>query len=468
MGTYTYHASKKHQLSSTSNGWSFAHDANGNMTSGRGATVTWTSYNYPATIANGTDTAAFSYTPDRQYWKQISNYTSGGAATTIYVAGILEKVTAGGFTDFRHMIRAGGSKIIVSRSTSGTNTVNYVTSDHLGSNSAVTNSSGGMLVNSSFDAFGKRRGANWTGIPSAGDWVAIASTSRRGYTDHTMIDNLSLIQMNGRVQDPVLGRFVSADPFITEPGLTQNYNRYSYVYNNPLRFRDPSGFGATDCGESGSSNSQPDTYDSSDDDESDGYKNGSSESGSGAADCSPDQSHVPDAGGTQETGEQAEIVVTGERPKPDSADEPERQPPPRDGVPDPNRGGDFPTNQNSSGTAGGAPIDKYADETEISQKLGEYPVRAPTKLEDAADDSVRKMEADQKALEALAEGDVDKYAEYRKQARHLQFLWYKKQGTYVPESSIPLDLYIPVPKSPAPDHPEIDIPMHFPPVSEPN
>jgi hypothetical protein len=66
VGTYTYHATKKHQLASTSNGWSFAHDANGNMTSGRGATVTWTSYNYPATIANGADTAAFSYTPDRQ------------------------------------------------------------------------------------------------------------------------------------------------------------------------------------------------------------------------------------------------------------------------------------------------------------------------------------------------------------------------------------------------------------------
>ena len=47
-------------------------------------------------------------------------------------------VTASGNTDFRHMIRAGGSKIIVSRSTSGSNTVIYVTSDHLGSNSAVT------------------------------------------------------------------------------------------------------------------------------------------------------------------------------------------------------------------------------------------------------------------------------------------------------------------------------------------
>jgi RHS repeat-associated protein len=106
----------------------------------------------------------------------------------------------------------------------------------------ITNSAGATLVNSSFDAFGRRRGSNWSGAPSSGDWAAIASTTRRGYTDHSMLDNLNLIHMNGRVQDPLLGRFVSADPYITEPGNTQNYNRYSYVYNNPLTYLDPSGF----------------------------------------------------------------------------------------------------------------------------------------------------------------------------------------------------------------------------------
>ena len=102
------------------------------------------------------------------------------------------------------MIRAGGSTIIVSRQSSGTNTVNYVTSDHLGSSSAITDSAGGILVNSSFDAFGKRRGSNWTGNPSAGDWTAIASTTRRGFTEHSMLDNLNLTHMNGRVYDPML------------------------------------------------------------------------------------------------------------------------------------------------------------------------------------------------------------------------------------------------------------------------
>ena len=254
VGTYGYDATRKHQVvqvdrPSPSPDWSFAYDSNGNMTSGRGSNISWTSFNYPLCIRTGsacsgttTDWARFSYTPDRRYWRQESNYTSGGTATTIYVGSILEKVTGGGNTDFRHMIRAGGSTIVVSRSTSGTNSVSYVTSDHLGSSSAITNSSGGILVNSSFDAFGKRRGSNWSGNPSAADWTAIAGSTRRGYTGHTMVDNLNLIHMNGRVYDPLIGRFLSADPLIGDPLKTQGYNRYSYVVNNPLTYSDPTGF----------------------------------------------------------------------------------------------------------------------------------------------------------------------------------------------------------------------------------
>jgi hypothetical protein len=48
--------------------------------------------------------------------------------------------------------------------------------------------------------------------------------------------------MNGRVQDPELGRFISADPFVQAPYRSQSLNRYSYVWNNPLTFVDPSGF----------------------------------------------------------------------------------------------------------------------------------------------------------------------------------------------------------------------------------
>ena len=48
--------------------------------------------------------------------------------------------------------------------------------------------------------------------------------------------------MGGRIEDAVLGRFISPDPRGTIPGSTQSWNRYSYVNNNPLSYIDPSGF----------------------------------------------------------------------------------------------------------------------------------------------------------------------------------------------------------------------------------
>jgi hypothetical protein len=48
--------------------------------------------------------------------------------------------------------------------------------------------------------------------------------------------------MNGRIYDPTLGRFLQADPHIQAPKNSQNFNRYSYVLNNPMSYTDPSGY----------------------------------------------------------------------------------------------------------------------------------------------------------------------------------------------------------------------------------
>ena len=63
----------------------------------------------------------------------------------------------------------------------------------------------------------------------------------RGFTGHEAMDDFSLINMNGRMYDPILGRFLSPDNYIQLPGFTQSYNRYAYCLNNPLKFTDPSG-----------------------------------------------------------------------------------------------------------------------------------------------------------------------------------------------------------------------------------
>ncbi len=66
---------------------------------------------------------------------------------------------------------------------------------------------------------------------------------QHGFTGHEHLSDVGLIHMNGRVYDPITSRFLSADPTLQFPSNIQNYNRYSYVMNNPLAFTDPSGYG---------------------------------------------------------------------------------------------------------------------------------------------------------------------------------------------------------------------------------
>ncbi len=74
----------------------------------------------------------------------------------------------------------------------------------------------------------------------------------RGYTGHEHFFEVGLIHMNGRMYDPQLNRFLSPDNYIQDPYNTQSFNRYGYVFNNPLRYNDPSGETAQcDCGGSG-------------------------------------------------------------------------------------------------------------------------------------------------------------------------------------------------------------------------
>ncbi|MBR9907570.1 MAG: RHS repeat-associated core domain-containing protein, partial [Gammaproteobacteria bacterium] len=66
--------------------------------------------------------------------------------------------------------------------------------------------------------------------------------TEQGFTGHRQLDALGIVHMKGRIYDPTLGRFLQADPFVQAPKNSQNYNRYSYVLNNPMSYTDPSGY----------------------------------------------------------------------------------------------------------------------------------------------------------------------------------------------------------------------------------
>jgi RHS repeat-associated protein len=242
--SWVYGAAQKHAVSSAG-GVNYAYDDNGNMTSRAGASITWTSYNYAASMPVPGGTATFSYGANRNYIVSTMPHPDGGQAeTTYYVGGLLEKSVRGSSDDWRHYVKANGQTVaIVSRKNSGTNAVTYSLNDHLGSTAVITSSSGAILSQQSYGAFGNPRNATtWSGTTSTADQTTMANLSRRGYTDHTMVGFGGLVHMNGRVQDSITGRFLSPDPYVTEPGSTQGFNRYTYVRNNPLSYVDPSGF----------------------------------------------------------------------------------------------------------------------------------------------------------------------------------------------------------------------------------
>jgi RHS repeat-associated protein len=127
----------------------------------------------------------------------------------------------------------------------------YVHTDRLGSANVVMRGNGTIANSDSFGPFGEPRAANGlpTGVlhPTAGDSdFRYPPAMRRGFTDHEHLDRHALIHMNGRMYDYRLGRFLGVDPIVQFPGFSQSLNAYSYVLNNPLSTRDPSGYASED------------------------------------------------------------------------------------------------------------------------------------------------------------------------------------------------------------------------------
>ncbi|QYM77752.1 hypothetical protein K0B96_10485 [Horticoccus luteus] len=183
----------------------------------------------------------FSFGAAHERVKQVSHL-----GTTLYIGSLFEKVTGTGgspLVENRHYIMAptGRVAVYVERNDS-THEVQYFHTDGLGSITAVTNELGQVVKRFAFDAWGKRFDVDLSTYATALVTSANNYKVTRGFTDHEHLDDLGLIHMNGRVYDPVLGRFLSADPFVGDAGDSQDYNRYSYLSNNPLGGTDPSGY----------------------------------------------------------------------------------------------------------------------------------------------------------------------------------------------------------------------------------
>jgi RHS repeat-associated protein len=201
--------------------------------------VAYTSYNRPTSISSQEAILKqlwLEYGADNQ--RRISRYCEDSVLLkTKHYAGNYEKeILADSLTkEYDYVYTPDGLSVIVV--TVGSNrTFFYVQTDHLGSIRVVTTADKSIQTRYYYDAWGQR------------SVTAGSSITDRGYLAQEHLDEFGLINLNARLYDPVLGRFLGMDPYVQEPDFSQSHNRYAYCLNNPLKYTDPNGewFGIDD------------------------------------------------------------------------------------------------------------------------------------------------------------------------------------------------------------------------------
>ena len=184
------------------------------------------------------------YGADGQRVKAVFKYHGHVVRTRYYISANYEKeVEAGGVTTHYNYVYGVNGLAAICVRRNNVDSMYYVHPDRLGSYTHITNSGKQVVRALHFDPWGNvKTDADWT-VFAEGEPGHLAETFRfdRGFTGHEHYAGLKVINMNGRLYDPVIARFFSPDNFVQLPDFTQSYNRYSYCLNNPLQWVDPSG-----------------------------------------------------------------------------------------------------------------------------------------------------------------------------------------------------------------------------------
>ncbi|MQP57746.1 type IV secretion protein Rhs [Vibrio parahaemolyticus] len=283
IGAYQYGTQAGPHAVTKANGLTYQYDKVGNLQRAYTDTMTersmsWSSFNKPTQIVRDGNTVTFAYDAEHNRYKK----TSSDGTDTVYFGNFYERVTntTTGEIQHKHFVYADGKLIALNTQTTDAEhnlknkQVRYLHYDALNSVDLITDGYGLVVERRSYDTWGKQRHVVWqTG--SAEEVIQEAITNR-GYTGHEEITEVGLIHMNGRVYDPELARFTSADPMVQDPYQVNSFNRYAYVQNNPLKYTDPTGFTAEEnsstSGDDGASAGGPESGNGGDngqDDDSD-------------------------------------------------------------------------------------------------------------------------------------------------------------------------------------------------------
>jgi RHS repeat-associated protein len=223
--SYTYgDPNHAHAVTSLSNGFGYQYDPNGNMTRRNlGSEVFNLAYDPENHLVqvSGTVTATYGYDGDG---KRV--LSTEGITTTVYLGNYFEMSVSGAITSTVKYYYAGADRIAM-RQNGGA--VKWLLGDHLGSTSLVYD--GSQAIRQGYEAWGERR------FILGGE--ELPTTFR--YTGQREDASIGLYYYGARWYDPVLVRFIQPDNFVPGLGNPTSFDRFSYTYNNPLVYIDPSG-----------------------------------------------------------------------------------------------------------------------------------------------------------------------------------------------------------------------------------
>lgn len=197
--------------------------------------INYTNFNKVQNIVEGNNSLSYIYGHDRQRLK-MTETINGIQRKKVYV-GQCEFITENNIEKARTFLRGPIGVFAVIEKENGTNAIHYVHKDHLGSWTTITDDNGSVEQELSFDAWGNMRNPEtWSGGSS------LKPMFDCGFTGHEHLSAFGLINMNGRMYDPIMSSFLSVDALVNDPTCAQGFNRYAYCMYNPLKYVDPSGW----------------------------------------------------------------------------------------------------------------------------------------------------------------------------------------------------------------------------------
>ena len=183
-------------------------------------------WNRPDTISDDSTrvSLSISYGPDGQRWLSTWERDGRQVGYTIHMGNYEIVLDSMGRRTFLYLDDGG---IVFGKGTQ--RHYYHAFTDNLGSTLSIVDKDGHRVFEADYDVWGLQEKT----LDSLG--------LSRGYCGHEHYDSFALINMNGRLYDPLIGRFLSPDNQVQLPADAQNFNRYSYCLNNPLKYVDPSG-----------------------------------------------------------------------------------------------------------------------------------------------------------------------------------------------------------------------------------